>query len=269
MKTIIINSSEDEREAFYEMFVSALSSTFKDPITTELFFLATVEAINNAAEHGNQNRFEKPISIQYGLFRELAVISIGDQGLGFEPVFPNLKQVQGHRGRGLALIKKYTDIIFFNSKGNQITLIKGRSMKTITTDYGTIHYSNEGMTVIVTDLNLGKGAKQSKHLIDFFELCEKFGPAKKQFFFDLSHIHILSSTAWGKFFTENENHIITLFNVNVAIKNTAEAMGVEERQDCEQFLVYEGAHEVIDILPIVLGEEFKETKELFVLSPSQ
>lgn len=263
MKTTIISSSEDKREAFYEAFFNELSAAFKDQTVAELFFLATIEAINNAAEHGNQNLVEKRIIIQYALFQELIVLSVTDEGPGFVPVFPNLKQVRGARGRGLALIKKYTDILLFNETGNQITLIKGTGMKIATTDHSTINHSEDGMVALITDLDLGKGTFQSHRLMDIFDKCEKFGPPRKQFFFDLNQTDVLSSTAWGIFFTENENHIIVLFNTNTAIRTIAEAMGVAEREDCEKFLIYEGVQEVIDFLPVVLGEEYNEAKNLF------
>ena len=117
------------------------------------FGVAIEEALVNAMIHGNleidsnvkeqdpaqfdilvqQRRLEEPykdrkIEVEIQLSAEQAVVTIGDQGQGFDPsTLPdptdpeNLEKISG---RGVLLMRSFMDEVQFNPTGNQVTLIK-------------------------------------------------------------------------------------------------------------------------------------------------
>ena len=117
------------------------------------FGVAIEEALINAMIHGNleidsnvkeqdpaqfdilvqQRRLEEPykdrkIEVEIQLSAEQAVVTIGDQGQGFDlstlpdPTDPeNLEKISG---RGVLLMRSFMDEVQFNPTGNQVTLIK-------------------------------------------------------------------------------------------------------------------------------------------------
>ena len=117
------------------------------------FGVAIEEALINAMIHGNleidsnvkeqdpaqfdilvqQRRLEEPykdrkIEVEIQLSAEQAVVTIGDQGQGFDPsTLPdptdpeNLEKISG---RGVLLMRSFMDEVQFNPSGNQVTLIK-------------------------------------------------------------------------------------------------------------------------------------------------
>jgi anti-sigma regulatory factor (Ser/Thr protein kinase) len=86
------------------------------------------ELLANAIYHGNKGERSKKVTIGHVIDKKKAVISILDEGNGFnpksipDPTLPeNLKK---DSGRGLYIVKKYVDTLKFNSLGNRITVIK-------------------------------------------------------------------------------------------------------------------------------------------------
>jgi len=86
---------------------------------------------------GNQRRRQKPyctrrVQVLAHLTREQVTITIRDQGPGFDPrhlpdptVPENIGKISG---RGLLLIRTFMDDVRFNETGNEITLIKKKSL---------------------------------------------------------------------------------------------------------------------------------------------
>jgi anti-sigma regulatory factor (Ser/Thr protein kinase) len=71
---------------------------------------AAGEALANAVEHG---RSEAPLSIECTIAPDRIVVTIGDGGVGFDcyPVVPGeLPEPEAERGRGLALMRRFSDI---------------------------------------------------------------------------------------------------------------------------------------------------------------
>lgn len=129
LKSLVISSEENSRNEFFRWFDQTLEPTSQHEVERELFFLAVVETVNNAAEHGNLNDPAKKISIQYLALEDSVLVSVADEGVGFSPEFVDIRNVSGERGRGLGLIKANTGLIIFNSAGNRVTLLKGTPVK--------------------------------------------------------------------------------------------------------------------------------------------
>jgi len=90
--------------------------------------IALLEAITNAIEHGNKQDPSKTVEIHAELNAHKAVFSVKDQGAGFDyqnlpdPTEPkNLIKV---RGRGVFLIHKIMDEVYFNENGSEITMVR-------------------------------------------------------------------------------------------------------------------------------------------------
>ncbi len=90
--------------------------------------LSLEEAITNAIKHGNQNDRSKHIHIRYRVDDEKAIISVADDGAGFDPgrvpdpTSPSRLSLPN--GRGIMLMRAYMDEVRYNRKGNEIRLVK-------------------------------------------------------------------------------------------------------------------------------------------------
>jgi serine/threonine-protein kinase RsbW len=90
--------------------------------------LALEEAAINAIKHGNELDDTKKVTIGFAIDENNAVISVLDEGEGFDPKDvpdPTSDEfLMATSGRGLALIHAYMDEVRYNDKGNEITMIK-------------------------------------------------------------------------------------------------------------------------------------------------
>jgi serine phosphatase RsbU (regulator of sigma subunit)/anti-sigma regulatory factor (Ser/Thr protein kinase) len=88
--------------------------------------LALEEAVINAIKHGNELDDTKKVTISFSIDDNRAVITVGDEGAGFDPNdVPDPTDEAGllaTSGRGLALIKAYMDDAHHNDVGNEITM---------------------------------------------------------------------------------------------------------------------------------------------------
>jgi anti-sigma regulatory factor (Ser/Thr protein kinase) len=86
-----------------------------------------------AAERRSQEQYRnRLVHVRARLTSEEAVITLKDQGPGFDPkVLPDPtdpENIGKISGRGLLLIRTFMDDVYFNETGNEITLIKRRSV---------------------------------------------------------------------------------------------------------------------------------------------
>lgn len=93
--------------------------------------LAMEEALINAIRHGNGEDSSKEVCIEYLVTKNKIEITITDEGQGFD-----LKQVPDPRcgeniyktdGRGVFLMRSYTDLAEYNDIGNCVRLVKYRT----------------------------------------------------------------------------------------------------------------------------------------------
>jgi anti-sigma regulatory factor (Ser/Thr protein kinase) len=90
--------------------------------------ITLTELLVNAILHGNGRDFSKTVFIGHIVNKNMAAISIMDEGNGFDPSsVPDptlLENLIKDCGRGLFLVKHYVDEITYNQTGNRITIIK-------------------------------------------------------------------------------------------------------------------------------------------------
>lgn len=88
--------------------------------------VAVAEALANAVMRGNQEEPGKSVLVDAELFPDRICVQITDEGVGFdptqvpEPVRP--EQIGETCGRGLFLIRKLVDEVYFNEQGNSICM---------------------------------------------------------------------------------------------------------------------------------------------------
>jgi len=246
---IVLRSSEEERQALFEWLEGRLESSLADETERDLFLLATVEAINNAAEHGNDGDPRKRIAFRSLIRPGLTLVSVEDEGPGFEPVFPDLKKMAAPRGRGLGLIKANCDAVLFNQAGNQIVFLKGgRDMTQLRQSAASIQLLPKGV-VLVSDLGRPKvdAFKAISEIFDHVSAVES-----RKVFLDLKEVKLLSSSVWGTIFAQAAEatvELIVLFNASEAIRTAAEQMGLGERHgDYDKIRVLEDANEAMRLM---------------------
>jgi len=92
---------------------------------------AAYEALANAVEHGNEGKKELDIHVHYHWCRGQLKVIIKDNGEGFDPkLVPNPLQPQNllkESGRGLLIIRKYADKLWFEEGGTRIIFEKNLS----------------------------------------------------------------------------------------------------------------------------------------------
>ena len=90
--------------------------------------LAVEEAINNAIKHGNKFDPEKRVDLAYDVGPDQTVITITDQGDGFDlgavPDPTADENLEKPTGRGIMLMRAYMDEVEFNDRGNQVRMVK-------------------------------------------------------------------------------------------------------------------------------------------------
>lgn len=87
--------------------------------------LAIDEAIQNALSHGNLRDPSKVINISYNISPDFLKISIMDQGDGFNiESYRNNRDDNPEAGRGIILMRNFMDKVYYNDKGNKVTMIK-------------------------------------------------------------------------------------------------------------------------------------------------
>lgn len=90
--------------------------------------LAVEEAVINAIKHGNKMDKTKNVTITYSVNDKECVISVADEGDGFNPqVVPDPtadENLELPHGRGLVLMRAYMDEVKYNEKGDCVTMRK-------------------------------------------------------------------------------------------------------------------------------------------------
>ena len=90
--------------------------------------LALEEAINNAIKHGNKGDPRKTVDVTYQIDAERAVITIADQGKGFDrdavPDPTADENLEKPFGRGIMLMRAYMDEVRYSKAGNEVTMTK-------------------------------------------------------------------------------------------------------------------------------------------------
>ena len=90
--------------------------------------LALEEALSNAIKHGNQLDPDKKVTVKFYVEPEKIQIIITDQGQGFDPTAVPDPTTDEHledpSGRGITLILAYMDDVAYNSRVNEVRMLK-------------------------------------------------------------------------------------------------------------------------------------------------
>ena len=90
--------------------------------------LALEEGLNNAIRHGNGYDAKKSIRVGFDIDSRQVAITITDEGDGFDPdTVPDPtadENLEKPCGRGIMLMRAYMDEVTYNSRGNQVHLVK-------------------------------------------------------------------------------------------------------------------------------------------------
>ncbi|MCU0610010.1 MAG: ATP-binding protein, partial [Chitinispirillaceae bacterium] len=90
--------------------------------------VSLTELLVNAIQHGNGKDFSKTVCMGHLVDDEKAVISIMDEGPGFDPLLvpnPTLPEnLAKCSGRGLYIVRHYVDKIDYSASGNRVTITK-------------------------------------------------------------------------------------------------------------------------------------------------
>ena len=95
--------------------------------------MAIEEAVVNAIEHGNKRQIDKKVRLVFHVTFEKATLEITDEGAGFDHrnvADPTAEELLDKpRGRGVMLMRELMNDAFYNERGNQVTMIKLRSVE--------------------------------------------------------------------------------------------------------------------------------------------
>ena len=109
-------------------FINSIFSEYK--FSRKLYckiYLSVNEAVNNAIYHGNSNNEEKLVTIDFFNDDTTFQFLISDEGRGFD--FASIKDptekenIYNESGRGIFIMKKYADQVYFLENGTKVKLI--------------------------------------------------------------------------------------------------------------------------------------------------
>jgi serine/threonine-protein kinase RsbW len=126
--------------------IEALIATMKqrDYCERDTFEMSLVmeEALINALKHGNKQNPMKDAWVRWSVDPRRVLVIVEDEGDGFDPTcIPDPtkpENLERPSGRGLFLMRCYTDWMRFNKRGNRVALCKRRSDQPLDCSWGEI-----------------------------------------------------------------------------------------------------------------------------------
>lgn len=112
---------------FHQIREMARSFGFSDEQLHMNLYLSLTEAIANAIDHGNAGDPLKEISVDATVNSDAISISVSDEGTGFnlnlvpDPTMDS--NLMKSRGRGVFLMRCYTDSITYDNNGSKVTMV--------------------------------------------------------------------------------------------------------------------------------------------------
>lgn len=90
-------------------------------------YISVTEAVSNAIKHGNGLDNSKFVEILFNKYDHGYEFIISDQGKGFDytevPDPTKNENLNRESGRGIFLMKKYSDQVLFDKQGSTVTLL--------------------------------------------------------------------------------------------------------------------------------------------------
>ncbi len=114
----------DKLEVFARNITDAVSC---DADKAHQIMLVLTEAVTNAILHGNKQHPEKSVEITAVLSPERVIVSVRDQGAGFDPEsIPNPLKDENllkSSGRGVWLMHEFADEVRFRDQGREVEVV--------------------------------------------------------------------------------------------------------------------------------------------------
>lgn len=129
-KNILIPSDINKIKFVREHILQDLNKYCFNEEVKMAILVALDECLTNAIKHGNKNNNKLMVEINYKINKTSIIISIKDQGSGFnwkENIhFYGQNNYTGYEtsGRGIFMIKNLMSDVFYNDLGNEITIVK-------------------------------------------------------------------------------------------------------------------------------------------------
>ncbi len=134
--SIVVKSRPSAIEKVCKEILSKLKAKGYDKDDIFAVHLALEEAFLNAVKHGNKMDPTKEVKIDYSVGLDKVVISVTDEGEGFEPeavADPRFgESLYKPGGRGLLLINSYMDTVKFNERGNGLYMVRYKEKPPLT-----------------------------------------------------------------------------------------------------------------------------------------
>lgn len=104
-----------------------VSALLGDCKKADLFLISLHELVSNAAEHGNRMDREKKVLVELLFQERFLQASVEDEGEGFDWRLQHGRPLEldglSERGRGIALVRACSDLLFYNDRGNRATFV--------------------------------------------------------------------------------------------------------------------------------------------------
>jgi serine/threonine-protein kinase RsbW len=127
-----IPSNVDDGHRLIEQLMSALNGLEWEGRDLFHVQMAAEEAMVNAVTHGNQCDENKRVEIEFKVTAESVYMRFKDQGQGFCPAdLPDPRDeehLECTNGRGVMLIREMMSQVIYNERGNEVTMVKHRSI---------------------------------------------------------------------------------------------------------------------------------------------
>ena len=124
--SVELSNDRDAHEQFHAEFFNQVELCEYDEAAAFAVRLALEEAVANAFRHGNQGDLTKTIHIHYTITNEHVLISVRDQGSGFDPESvpdPTLdSNLEIPSGRGIMLMRAYMTEVEIIAPGNRLDM---------------------------------------------------------------------------------------------------------------------------------------------------
>ncbi len=229
----ILPSTTEQIEACFDLFDEELTQIQGQETERELFLLNFVEALTNAAEHGNRWSANKRVYVETFTDSHFSIVFIRDEGSGYRPKFVKLEEVSHNRGRGLGMIRAHSDAVYFSHQGREIVFWK-RFTKEVSmyreNDNASYEYSLIGdQGILINKFTIKQNGLLNHALTEFF--AEQKLPDVNFILFDCSKVRVLSSLSWGviiEFLQSYSKIYLILFNASMAVVQTAKTLGLYE-----------------------------------------
>jgi len=126
-RTITIPSSLEQINLIEKIIDEITEKLSVTPDVYGKILIASIEGVNNAIVHGNKFDKTKVVSININVGKNRIIVTIADQGNGFDPYnVPDPTTPENREnisGRGVFLMKKLSDDITFENNGSTVKMI--------------------------------------------------------------------------------------------------------------------------------------------------